>query len=145
MTIVSNSLEETKTIAKLLAEKIPIGKVIALIGNLGTGKTTFTQGFASAMGIKEKVGSPTFKLISEYSGKNGSLYHIDAYRLDGAKEFLNIGGEDYLYPENGITIIEWADLILDLLDEKIIYIHLSRIEGEKNKRKIEIEGIDINL
>ena len=145
MTIVSNSLEETKTIAKLLAEKIPIGKVIALIGNLGTGKTTFTQGFASAMGVKEKVGSPTFKLISEYSGKNGSLYHIDAYRLDGAKEFLNIGGEDYLYPENGITIIEWADLILDLLDEKIIFIYLFRIDGEQNKRKIEIEGIDINL
>ena len=145
MTIVSNSLEETKTIAKLLAENIPIGKVIALIGNLGTGKTTFTQGFASAMGIKEKVGSPTFKLISEYSGKNGSLYHIDAYRLDGAKEFLNIGGEDYLYPENGITIIEWADLILDLLDEKIIFIYLFRIDGEQNKRKIEIEGIDINL
>ena len=145
MTIVSNSLEETKTIAKLLAENIPIGKVIALIGNLGTGKTTFTQGFASAMGIKEKVGSPTFKLISEYTGKNGSLYHVDAYRLDGAKEFLNIGGEDYLYPENGITIIEWADLILDLLDEKIIYVHLFRVEGEKNKRKIEIEGININL
>jgi len=145
MTIISNSLEETKTIAKILAEKIPIGKVIALIGNLGTGKTTFTQGFASAMGIKEKVGSPTFKLISEYSGKNGSLYHIDAYRLDGAKEFLNIGGEDYLYPENGITIIEWADLILNLLDEKIIFIYLFRIDGEKNKRKIEIEGIDINL
>ena len=90
MIIVSNSLGETKKFAKLIAENIPIGKVIALIGNLGTGKTTFTQGFASAMGIKERVGSPTFKLVSEYSGKNGSLYHIDAYRLDGAKEFLKI-------------------------------------------------------
>ncbi len=145
MIIVSNSLGETKKFAKIIAENIPIGKVIALIGNLGTGKTTFTQGFASAMGIKERVGSPTFKLVSEYSGKNGSLYHIDAYRLDGAKEFLNIGGEDYLYPQNGITIIEWADLISDLLDEKIIYIYMFRMDGEKNKRKIEIKGIDINL
>ena len=97
------------------------------------------------MGIKERVGSPTFKLVSEYSGKNGSLYHIDAYRLDGAKEFLKIGGEDYLYPQNGITIIEWADLISDLLNEKIIYIYMFRMDGEKNKRKIEIKGIDINL
>ena len=144
MIFVSNSLDETNKIAKLLAENIPIGKVIALIGNL-VGKTTFAQGFASAMGIKERVGSPTFKLVSEYSGKNGSLYHIDAYRLDGAKEFLKIGGEDYLYPQNGITIIEWADLISDLLDEKIIYIYMFRVDGEKNKRKIEIKGIDINL
>ena len=145
MIFVSNSLDETNKIAKLLAENIPSGRVIALIGNLGTGKTTFTQGFASAMGIKERVGSPTVKLVSEYSGKNGSLFHIDAYRLDGAKEFLKIGGEDYLYPQNGVTIIEWADLISDLLNEKIIYIYLFRIDGEKNKRKIEIKGIDINL
>ncbi len=145
MIIVSNSLEETKKIANKLANNIPVGKVIALIGNLGTGKTTFTQGFASAMGIEERVGSPTFKLISEYSGKKGFLYHIDAYRLNGFREFLNIGGEDYLHPENGITIIEWADLILDLLDEKIIYINLFRIGSEKNKRRIEIEGLDFNL
>ena len=120
-TYVGNEHLKEKVKAYLESEDVPH---LLLYGKAGTGKTTFTQGFASAMGIKERVGSPTFKLVSEYSGKNGSLYHIDAYRLDGAKEFLNIGGEDYLYPQNGITIIEWANLISDLLDEKIIYIYM---------------------
>ena len=95
MIFISNSEDETKNFAEKIAKNISVGKVIALNGDLGTGKTTFTQGFATAMGISESVGSPTFKLISEYLGEKYWLYHIDAYRLNNVNEFLNIGGEDY--------------------------------------------------
>jgi tRNA threonylcarbamoyladenosine biosynthesis protein TsaE len=114
-----------------------------LIGNLGTGKTTFVQGLAMAIGIKERVGSPTFKLVSEYEGKDYFLYHIDAYRLEGVNDFLNIGGEEYLKPTKGITLIEWADIIEEIFDDSTIRINFSRIEDNPNSRKIAIEGIDI--
>ena len=103
---VLNSVQEMQTFAKNLAKKIPGGTIIALIGNLGSGKTTFSQGFARGLGIQDSVISPTFKLVSEYEGTHYPLYHIDCYRLDSPEDFLNIGGENYLNPENGITIIE---------------------------------------
>tara|TARA_B100000214_G_C23940652_1_gene615551 strand:+ start:942 stop:1379 length:438 start_codon:yes stop_codon:yes gene_type:complete len=137
----SKSIDETKEFAKKVANNISIGSVIALIGDLGTGKTTFTQGFANEIGIKERVGSPTFKLVSEYKGFNYFLYHIDAYRLKGVNEFLNIGGEDYLNQSDGITIIEWADIIAELLGPNTIIINFSRLYNKPNKRKIKIEGM----
>ena len=79
----STSVTETQSIAANLANSLPLGVVIALIGNLGSGKTTFTQGFAKGLGISEHVGSPTFKLVSEYDGQKGKLIHVDAYRLEG--------------------------------------------------------------
>ena len=128
-----------------LSEIINIGSVVTLIGNLGTGKTTFVQGLAMAIGIKERVGSPTFKLVSEYEGKDYFLYHIDAYRLEGVNDFLNIGGEEYLKPRKGITLIEWADIIEEIFDDDIIKIKFSRVEDDPSSRKLEIEGIDIEV
>ena len=100
--------EETKLFAFNYAKKISNGKVIALIGNLGSGKTTFSQGFAKGLGIGDSVISPTFKLVSEYNGIR-PLYHIDCYRLESSADFLNIGGENFLNNIDGITLIEWAD------------------------------------
>ena len=96
-----------------------------------------------AIGIKERVGSPTFKLVSEYEGKDYFLYHIDAYRLEGVNDFLNIGCEEYLRPKKGFTLIEWADIIEEIFDDAPIRIKLSRIENNPSLRKSEIEGIDI--
>ena len=141
----SSSIDDTHHFAQMLAEKIMVGSVVSLTGNLGTGKTTFTQGFAKAIGINERVGSPTFKLVSEYEGKDHWLYHIDAYRLEGGIDFLKIGGEEYLRPEKGFTLIEWADLIADVLDDNIISVNLSRIKDNSNARRIDIKGIDINV
>ena len=141
----SDCIEDTQFLAQRLAEKIMIGSVITLVGNLGTGKTTFTQGFAKAIGVNERVGSPTFKLVSEYKGKDHYLYHIDAYRLEGVNDFLKIGGEEYLRPERGVTLIEWADIISEIFDDEIISIKFSRIKGNSNSRKIEIIGIDIDV
>ena len=135
------SVEETQDLAKKLARNINPGITISLIGDLGTGKTTFTKGFARQMGIIDHVTSPTFKLISEYQGKKYKLNHIDAYRMNGPEDFLNIGGEEYLISKNSITIIEWGDLLKDILPAKTIRVNFKRVKSPKESRKIEILGI----
>ena len=136
-------MEETQDLAKKLAKNIGPGTIISLIGDLGTGKTTFTKGFAMQMGIKDHITSPTFKLISEYQGKKYKLNHIDAYRMNGPEDFLNIGGEEYLISKSSITIIEWGDLLNEILPSKIIRVNFQRIKYPKELRKIEISGIKI--
>ncbi len=133
------SSEETQAFAADYATGIPTGSVIALIGDLGTGKTTFTQGFARGLGITEQVGSPTFKIVSEYEGNHLILYHVDCYRLKNGADFLNIGGETLLNPDNGITVIEWADIIEEILPAEAIVIHFNRIPGKADHRGIIIE------
>ena len=137
-TYITNSPEGTNELAAKVAQGIAIGTVVALIGDLGTGKTAFTQGFAKAMEISESVGSPTFKLVSEYMGKEYWLYHIDCYRLKNAQQFINIGGEEYLTPDIGIAIIEWADIIEEILPTNTIMINFKRIIGKPNHREIII-------
>ena len=141
----SQSVDDTYFLARKFAQSISKGNVVALIGNLGTGKTTFTKGLAKALGILENVGSPTFKLVSEYLGTDSVLYHIDAYRLDGSKDFLNIGGEEYLTTEDGITVIEWADIIGDILDDDVIQVKFARIQNNSEARQIEIRGIQFDV
>ena len=141
MIFISQSVEQTKNLAKKLAKQVTPGSIISLVGDLGTGKTTFTKGFAKQLGIKDHVTSPTFKLISEYQTTNYILYHIDAYRMDGPNDFLNIGGEEYLTSKNNITIIEWGDLLKDLLPSRTITINFTRIISPKESRNIKISGI----
>ena len=137
------SVEETQSLAKKLAKNVIPGSIISLVGELGTGKTTFTKGFARQMGIKDHVTSPTFKLVSEYQGEKYKLNHIDAYRMNGPEDFLNIGGEEYLTSKNSITIIEWGDLLIDILSSKTITINFKRIISPKESRNIEILGVKI--
>ena len=134
-----NSPEETQSFAANFAKKIPNGQVIALIGNLGTGKTTFSQGFARGLDIEDSVISPTFKLVSEYHGKR-ILYHVDCYRLDTFTDFLNIGGENFLNNIDGITLIEWADRIKDIWLDDWIIIYFDRDENDEEKRHLNIRG-----
>tara|TARA_B100002051_G_scaffold151018_1_gene142910 strand:- start:43 stop:483 length:441 start_codon:yes stop_codon:yes gene_type:complete len=140
--VICNSVQETKNFANSLSKKFQKGQVIALNGDLGSGKTTFSQGIAKGLGIEQHVGSPTFKLVSEYVGKFLKLYHVDCYRLNNAEEFLNLGGENLLLPDNGITLIEWANIIQELLPENVIEIVFSRVKTEPNKRLIVIRGMD---
>ena len=130
---------ETKSFATSYARKISNGSIIALIGNLGAGKTTFSQGFALGLGISESVISPTFKLVSEYHGKR-VLNHIDCYRLESSSDFLNIGGENFLNNNDGITIIEWADRIKDIWLDDWIIIYFDRDEYDSNIRHVKIKG-----
>ncbi len=134
----TKSLEQTKELASKFAKDISQGDVIALIGDLGAGKTAFTQGLAKAIGVQEAVGSPTFKLISEYQGESYFLYHIDCYRLENVQQFINIGGDEYIASDNGVTVIEWADIIENILPDDTIKIHFKRIVGEHDQREIII-------
>jgi tRNA threonylcarbamoyladenosine biosynthesis protein TsaE len=133
---ITKSPDQTKELASKVAKSISQGDIIALIGDLGTGKTAFTQGFAKAIGIEETVGSPTFKLISEYQGISFLLYHIDCYRLENVQQFVNIGGDEYLASVNGVTVIEWADIIEEILPVNTIKIHFKRKAGNPDHREL---------
>ena len=109
--------------------------VICLIGDLGTGKTIFTKGFAKALEIDEEVTSPTFNIIKEYNSGEMPLYHMDVYRLDGKVDDLGI--EEY-YNKKGITIIEWADMIPEYLPDKRLEIKFKLSNEDENKRIITI-------
>lgn len=119
-----------------LAKGMKAGDVVALIGNLGAGKTVFTKGIAKGLGVRDVryVNSPTFVIIKEYKGRL-PLYHFDLYRLDTSNILDSENFEEYFYG-NGVTVIEWADKIRRLLPQKYIEVKLS-VAGE-SKRKIEI-------
>ena len=116
------------------SEKFP-NMVICLMGDLGTGKTVFTKGFAQALEVQEEVTSPTFNIIKEYTSGEMPLYHMDVYRLDGNVEELGV--EEY-YTKKGVTIIEWADMIPDYLPEKRLDIKIKSSTEDEDKRIITI-------
>ncbi len=126
----SKSAKETKEIAAHLAKKTA-QTIIALNGNLGAGKTTFVQGFAKGLGIKEKIISPTFVLIRQHKVPNSEkmLYHIDLYRIENSKDFKLMGLEEILSNPNNIVLIEWAEKINSLLPENTLKINLERKES----------------
>ena len=139
--IITSSSIETKDFAKNLAKEIPVGTIVALIGDLGSGKTTFAQGFAEGLDIYESIVSPTFKLVSEYDGGKCKLIHVDTYRLDSIEEFLNICGEDIIRTPGAIILIEWADKIIDILPPETVQIDFLRISKIENERELSIKAL----
>ena len=123
----SRSVEDTLTIAQNVeSEKFP-NMVICLEGELGSGKTVFTKGFAAALGIEDTITSPTFNIIKEYLSGELPLYHMDVYRLEETDE--SIGFKDY-FNKGGVTIIEWADIIKDSLPEERLVIKFKTINED---------------
>lgn len=110
------STEETYAFAKELADKAHPGEVYALIGDLGVGKTVFTQGFAAGLGITEPVNSPTFTILKIYEEGRYPFYHFDVYRIGDVDEMDEIGYEDCFYGD-GVSMVEWADLIKEIMPE----------------------------
>ena len=139
--IITSSSIETKDFAKNLAKGIPVGTIVALIGDLGSGKTTFAQGFAEGLDIYETIVSPTFKLVSEYDGEKCKLIHVDTYRLDSIEDFLNICGEDIIRTPGAIILIEWADKIIDILPPETVQIDFLRISKIENERELSIKAL----
>jgi len=136
--ITSRSERDTIELAQNIeSEKFP-NMVICLIGNLGSGKTVFTKGFAASLGVEEAITSPTFNIIKEYNSGEMDLYHMDVYRLDGKVE--DLGLEEY-YEKNGIVIIEWADMIPDYLPEERLEIKIRESEDSEDVRIITINPI----
>lgn len=120
----SYNQEDTFRFAKKLALGAKPGDIICLDGDLGVGKTVFTQGFAEGLGIEDYVNSPTFTIVKEYSGRI-PLYHFDVYRIGDSSEMEEIGYEDYFYGD-GVTIVEWPERIEDLLPENAHWIHIRK-------------------
>ena len=113
----TNGAEETFEVGMRLAKEAKAGDIYCLDGDLGTGKTVFSQGFAAGLGIKEAVNSPTFTIVCEYEEGRLPLYHFDVYRIGDIEEMDEIGYEDYVYGE-GVSLIEWANLIEEILPER---------------------------
>ena len=116
MVIESYSPEETLEIGRKLGQEAQPGQVYTLIGDLGVGKTVFTQGIAAGLGIEEPICSPTFTIVQEYDTGRMPFYHFDVYRIGDIEEMEEIGYEDYFYGD-GLTMIEWANLIEEILPE----------------------------
>ena len=125
---VTRSPEETHRVARELLETLKPGAVLALHGELGAGKTCFVQGLALALGIRRAVSSPTFTLINEYAGTGMRLHHVDLYRIRDSFEALNLGLDEYIHGD-GITAIEWAERVADLLPPATIHIRMSAGES----------------
>ena len=116
-TIITNSEQETKKIAKKIASKLDKNAVIVLSGELGAGKTKFTEGVLSYFGLQNEISSPTFTIVNEYHKDKVSIFHFDVYRLEDIDEFYAMGGEDYF--ERGLCIIEWGEKIEEILPKEL--------------------------
>lgn len=134
MELITSKPQETKKAARKLALNLKGRKVIALIGDLGSGKTTFVQGLAKGLGIKQRVLSPTFILIKSYPLEKGRVfYHIDLYRFGKAKELEGLGLEEILENPNSVVAIEWAEKLEKLLPTNTVKINLEHLGKERRK------------
>ncbi|BBW98278.1 tRNA (adenosine(37)-N6)-threonylcarbamoyltransferase complex ATPase subunit type 1 TsaE [Geobacillus sp. FSL W8-0032] len=131
-----HSSEETKAVARRLAERLEPGMVIALEGDLGAGKTTFTKGLAEGLGIQQNVNSPTFTIIKQYEGRL-PLYHMDVYRLED--EWEDLGFDEY-FGGDGITVVEWAHLIAGQLPAERLTVYLLDRGGDERLLRFEPLG-----
>ena len=138
MVLQTKSVSETIRLGKRIGHLLRSGDVVALVGELGAGKTQFIKGLAAGVGVGKTtyVSSPSFTLINEYAGKV-PFYHLDLFRLEREKEAEELGVEDYFQSE-GIAAIEWADKIFSLLPIEILFIHI--LHTGKNTRTLEITG-----
>jgi tRNA threonylcarbamoyladenosine biosynthesis protein TsaE len=128
---IANGLEETSLLAERLASLFEAGTVLTLDGDLGAGKTTFSQAVAKAIGVKDIVNSPTFTIIKEYEGERFPFYHMDVYRLS-LDEADELGLDDYFYGD-GVTLIEWASLIEEILPPERLEITIE-LTGEQTRQ-----------
>ena len=135
--LISNSELETKQLAKNIASKLNKNSVIVLQGDLGAGKTKFTEGILEYFNLSDEISSPTFTIVNEYNAKDINIYHFDVYRLADIDEFYAIGGEEYF--EKGICIIEWGEIIQDALPKDYMKITFERNFENENSRNIKIE------
>ena len=126
MIIETRSAEETFEVGRKIGEEANAGQVFTLIGDLGVGKTVFTQGLAKGLGIEEPISSPTFTIVQVYEDGRLPFYHFDVYRIGDVEEMEEIGYEDYFYGE-GVTLIEWSNLIEEILPKQRTEIVIEKI------------------
>ena len=137
---ISHSENDTIKFAEDFAAKLNNHSIIVLSGDLGSGKTKFTEGLLKHFGLANEISSPTFTIVNEYDTKDFKIYHFDLYRLSDIDEFYAIGGEEYL--QNGICIFEWGEMIEEILPTSYIKISFSRDTENTDLRILRIEEID---
>ena len=135
--IKSNSPEDTLKIGKTIATLLSKGDIAVLTGELGSGKTKFVEGFLQNYSLQDEISSPTFNIVNEYVSDKNNIYHFDVYRLADSDEFYAIGGEEYF--EKGICLIEWGEMILDVLPKDYIHIKILKNPEDENLRIFEFE------
>ena len=143
MVIETHDPEETFEVGRTIGMNAKPGQIYTLTGDLGVGKTVFTQGVAAGLGITEPVNSPTFTIIQEYEDGRLPFYHFDVYRIGDLEEMEEIGYDDYFFGE-GICLIEWAELIEEILPENRISITIEKdLSRGFDYRRIMIEGLEL--
>jgi len=140
LTINTNNSDRTKELGIDIGKLLSSGDIICLSGDLGTGKTTFVNGLANGLEIKEYITSPTFTIVNEYVGKY-KLYHFDVYRINDPEELYNIGFDEYIYSED-ISVIEWAELVSEIVPKEKLWIKITKNTDISDEyRKFEIDSI----
>ena len=135
----TQSPDQTGQLGHRLAQLLQPGMVVAFTGDLGAGKTAFTQGIARGLGITDRVTSPTFTIVNEYEGGRLPLFHFDMYRLSSSDDLFDIGWEDYL-ARGGVCVVEWSEIVDDALEDDCIRVDIRRGDGP-DSRVITITGI----
>ena len=139
-TFITNSPEETIHLGGKIGKLLKQGDVVALIGNLGAGKTVIANGLSRGIGVKESyITSPTYTIINQYDGRI-PVYHIDLYRLNDSKELYNLGWDEYIYG-NGTCIIEWADKAGEMLPEEYLMVNIEVTGKDKRKITLQAKGV----
>lgn len=142
MVIETNSDKETFVLGEKLGQAAAPGQIYTLVGDLGVGKTVFTQGMARGLGITEPISSPTFTIIQEYQEGRLPFYHFDVYRIGDIEEMEEIGYDDYFFGQ-GVCMIEWANLIEELLPDRVIQVNIEKdLEKGFDYRRITITGLE---
>lgn len=139
MVYYTNTPSQTMELGEMLGKKAKRGDIYCLVGDLGVGKTIFTKGFAKALGITEPITSPTFTIVHQYDGIC-PFYHFDVYRISDIEEMDDIGYEEYFYSD-GITFVEWANYIEEIIPDEAIWIYIEKdLEKGTDFRKITVTG-----
>ena len=138
---ICKNLDDTKKLAYEFAQNLRGGEVVTLTGDLGAGKTTFSQFLAQALGVTEPVTSPTFTLMNQYRGSNLKMYHFDMYRIEDIDEIIETGLTEYFGNGDAVCLIEWAENIRPLLPKNLIDISITKL-GE-TERKFKISMLEI--
>ncbi len=138
MEFVTHSREETEALGGRLAGALTGGRVVAFTGDLGAGKTAFVAGMAKALGVEERVTSPTFTIVNEYEGGRLPLFHFDMYRLGSADELFHIGW-DYL-DRGGVCAVEWSENVAEAIEDGAVRVSIVRGDGDDD-RIVRIEGV----
>ena len=142
MVVETNSDRETFALGEKLGKAAIAGQIYTLVGDLGVGKTVFTQGMACGLGITEPISSPTFTIVQEYQEGRLPFYHFDVYRIGDIEEMEEIGYDDYFFGQ-GVCMIEWANLIEELLPEYVIRVKIEKdLEKGFDYRRITIKGLE---